>query len=956
MTHSTTIITTASPDKESPKPPPPLLFRSLQETTNHGPQHSVRFEALSVETPPPAPQWETTMLQQHPPPSFVAACLTAAAVLAAPVLAAAPPPTVAGRCTAAPSAQASQLECQAWALEKGMQFLVVAAANTMGVSGCMMPSDCSSQPPVPNPCSAYPANTLVYSARSPTVDCDQYMQCLCSTSGAAPVDVTQLDTSFWVGRAGTPIPPAPFQYMIGLCTTGVSELACLHQATSMKYAYNGRKDAGVKGCYSPTGTTEMFYSKSGKVSDCKSAAYNGCVCAKANTVNADCFVQGKEVCWDIGFIDALPDADTCLRKCVADARCKGWSYFPTQRCHHCTNRNFLISSAPQSVAGFNTCQYSKPNTHTPETAAPPTKAPTKAPTQTPGATAVPTAVPTSVPATAAPLTTPAPTPTPAAPSPSGVPPAVTPTAAPPTQTQTPRTTAPPPVAATAPPPRATGKAIPGTAGNMVATLSVVSAAAAGRMALLAGSGDCKTRMLEATGAANEDLPWTLHPLQIKIGGSMWIGAVVGNMAICGGCSLLAYTLLVVTRCVLPSMGDRMKDVLDTQGLLRLPSSLLFVFMILYQGTSLASLRLIVSATRWYYHVVGVCGTAVCVAVPLGLFFAIRYGVPRLGRYRVDTTDTAHMVHPAVVFFIGRGEWVSTTRECHWAQRYSSAIRSYKQRYVWWSCVDYLSMLLLSGASAARLEKLSLCCGFKVGTALILAALFVASVVMRPYHRARDNILCPLILLLQTLSVCFIAAGFCSGMNDVGWLDDSVWLWEWADRLLMISSLVLITKVVLDLMCEAFVIANKRRSRLQRSEHDEREARRSRVEQEMLDAKEESHALVEPPALLIAPALPPTNNPPPRPTPLTRHLSPSIGLPSVTADTTTNPLDPLLSSGQLSQIDTLPLPRSDSNRRSSGLGAHSSSSNLKGSLASSSLRPPSNITVFVEAEIVEEFTL
>eukprot|EP00754_Rhynchopus_humris_P022217 Rhum_TRINITY_DN14775_c0_g1::Rhum_TRINITY_DN14775_c0_g1_i2::g.115472::m.115472 len=755
------------------------------------------------------------MLQQHPQPAFAAACLAAAAVLAAPALAAAPPPTVAGRCTAAPSTQASQLECQAWAVEKGMDFLVVAATNTAGVSGCMLPTNCASQPPVSNPCSTYPANTMVYSAKAPTVDCDQYMQCLCSTPGAAPVDVTQLDTSFWVGRAGAPIPPAPFQYMIGLCTTGVGELACLHQATSMKYAYNGRKDAGVKGCYSPTGTTEVFYSKAGKVSECKSASYNGCVCSKANTVNANCFVEGKQVCWDIGFIDNLPDADACLRKCVEDNRCKSWSYFPTQRCHHCTNRDLLTSSVPDSIAGIDTCQYSKPNTRTPETAAPPTKAP---PTQAPGATAVPTAVPTPVPVPAAPPTTPAPTSTPATPNPS----VVTPTAAPPTPTQTPRTTAAPttvtpPVAATEPPLPETGMTIPGPAGKMVTTLSAVSAAAAGRMALLAGSGDCKTRMLESTGA-NEDLPWTLHPLQIEIAGSMWIGAVVGNMAICAGCSLLAYLLLVVTRCMLPSMmGARIKDVLDTQGLLRLPSSLLFVFMILYQGTSLASLRLIVSATRWYYHVVGVCGAAVCVAVPLGLFFAIRYGVPRLGRYRVDTTDTSHMVHPAVVFFIGRGEWVSTTRKCHWVSRYSSPIRNYKQRYVWWSCVDYLSMLLLSGASAARLEKLGLCCGFKVGTALILAALFVASVVIRPYHRAQDNILCPLILLLQTLSVCFIAAGFCSGMNDVGWLDDSVWLWEWADRLLMISSLVLVLKVMTDLLCELALVCTDRRHKLQQRE-------------------------------------------------------------------------------------------------------------------------------------------
>ena len=342
----------------------------------------------------------------------------------------------------------------------------------------------------------------------------------------------------------------------------------------------------------------------------------------------------------------------------------------------------------------------------------------------------------------------------------------------------------------------------------VTVLSAASAASAGRMALLAGVEACRLDVehLEEP----EYLPWTLHPIRLTVHGSEWVGAVVANLAICVVASFLGWAAVYAVRFIAPTYGDAFQQRMDVQGMLRMPSAVLFLFTILYQGTSLASLRMMVAGTQWYYEVVGGFGILVCLYVPVHLLLQFRKNVPMYARYALDDHNQGKMTH----FLLGKGEWVSTEQEYHWVQRYSVIVRPYKQRYVWWVCIEYLSMLLLSAASSARLNGHVKCCALKTTSAFILFLLFAAGLYIRPYHRPRDNVLAPLINLTQTISVVLVATGFCK--NDS--LDLEEWMFRRSEEVLVVSVVMLLIKLCLDLVAEIYVFYTGRRVTMQHAEY------------------------------------------------------------------------------------------------------------------------------------------
>ena len=664
---------------------------------------------------------------------------------------------------------ADVLQCQQHAVEKGVPYIVVQMMSKP--DGCYVVNDCT-RFSIPSGCTNGQViridNTPVTVVGS---GCDDDLSCLCKDTG-------------------TPDPPLPViapvivvaKKSADTCDAVVSEARCLEYAVSkgLRFApHQSGKEA--HGCIAAG--QYVLYSDDGTKERCGADEdIYDCICVP-----------------DTPIPPTNPPATNPPRTEVPKTNAPPTNPPPT---------NPPPTDPPATNPPTNPPPTQAPATTAPATNPPATNAPaTNPPSTKPPATTVPAtfAPSTSAPLTAAPRTVSPPTRTPTA-LPTRVPLTLPPA------TEEPPVLLPEPVATTAPSPLTSGKAIPGEAGTVLAGMSAVSAASAGRLALLSGAGDCDKQREDD----DEYLPWTLHPTRLVVLDSMWIGAVVGNSVICFGFALLAWLVLVAAQFIVPCLAEDVRLTLDTQGLLRLPSSIIFVFRILYQGSSLASLRMMVSPHHWYYLIIGLSGAIACTVVPIIVFFSVWHAVPHFARYREDEGEISWFK----CFMLGRGEWVSTKRKRHFVQRYSTILRGYKERYAWWSIVDFSSMFLLSIANASVPTALSHCCAFRVATCVILLLLCAATLACDPYHRPRDRIFMPLILLTQAISGVFVAAGFCNDKTYHTHSDE--WMFTAASTTLSVAQILLILKLALDGLCETFVICTKRRELLQQREFEESE--------------------------------------------------------------------------------------------------------------------------------------
>eukprot|EP01063_Lacrimia_lanifica_P026058 TRINITY_DN3440_c0_g1_i1.p1 TRINITY_DN3440_c0_g1~~TRINITY_DN3440_c0_g1_i1.p1 ORF type:complete len:1164 (+),score=165.24 TRINITY_DN3440_c0_g1_i1:61-3552(+) len=506
-----------------------------------------------------------------------------------------------------------------------------------------------------------------------------------------------------------------------------------------------------------------------------------------------------------------------------------------------------------------------PSTPAPATDAPPTDAP---PTQAPPTIAPPTKVPsTPAPATPAPLTDAPPTPSPptlppltpaptlpSAPSPSPptavpaspVPPTPVPQApvtvsssapgvasptgsavsspAPlprPVVTPTPGSgtpTGPPPSplnlglgpgsARTTPAPALSGslkdqaKATQDQAA-VAAVVTLLSGSSAGAANMLAvAAGVCDPGQYDPSARYG----YALSPLQLTVNDSRAKGALVGNIVIAIGVGLLGLVVSALTmrfgETALPSVFSD----LDAKAVIKFPSAPLIVFAFLYQGTSLASIELVMSGADAESVVAGLCGVAFCVAVPLVVLGAVIHNIPEKARVRRDETTT----HPVVRFLIGDGEWVSRWKRVHWVGRWASCFRGYRADTAWFGILEYGAAFAISASQALFADEL-LGCGFmKLAAGLIFLGQFCIEVTVRPHLQPRNNVLDSVSLLGKAIAMCIIASGYFQ--EDV-----NTAAFRTGGDLLFVCFVIIMIRVALDLIHFLYVVVSGRRRRLQEAE-------------------------------------------------------------------------------------------------------------------------------------------
>eukprot|EP01063_Lacrimia_lanifica_P017814 TRINITY_DN24803_c0_g1_i1.p1 TRINITY_DN24803_c0_g1~~TRINITY_DN24803_c0_g1_i1.p1 ORF type:complete len:1459 (+),score=106.63 TRINITY_DN24803_c0_g1_i1:95-4471(+) len=341
------------------------------------------------------------------------------------------------------------------------------------------------------------------------------------------------------------------------------------------------------------------------------------------------------------------------------------------------------------------------------------------------------------------------------------------------------------------------------AGETAAAVSVVAGGAGPALTTVVVLGSCDARDVNG-------YPWALHPTRLVVFDSEAAGAVVGNCSISLGFWLVVYTIFRAVSHALyrNGKGPAFMQAVDTQGFVRFPSAPLVVFIFLYQGTSLASMELVIRNPSTPAFLVGLMGVAFCIAIPFAVLRAISKDVPDAAFYKEDTADYGW----AVRFLIGDGEWVSRRRDTHWVQRWACVVRTYRQSTVWFLFLELSAAFAISALQSVKVEKENTtgCAYVKLLTGVVFLMQLALEVYLWPHCHARNNWLDSIVYTLQSSGMFVMAAAyFAGGAQDH-------WGFPVAGALLLGAVVVVIVRTLLDMIGLLYVLVTRRRMRLQES--------------------------------------------------------------------------------------------------------------------------------------------
>ncbi|KAJ9467857.1 hypothetical protein DIPPA_20240 [Diplonema papillatum] len=462
-----------------------------------------------------------------------------------------------------------------------------------------------------------------------------------------------------------------------------------------------------------------------------------------------------------------------------------------------------VTLAPLTVA---------PPTAAPVTAAPPTSAP---PTLAPATIAPPTLAPATIalaPPTNAPRPTAAPVRTEApAPPPTGAPSAAPASAPPATLAANPQALSTFVPATPQPTGPAPGEASEGTtqavavgAASSMATFSTSGALGAGRLAIL-GAGCSDT---PAT-----SLPFAMHPTGLKFSGKngIFVGCLAGNTAIVLSVSL-AHVLLTFAVARLGSaiggkldgallLGSTSRDgILSVQGLLRFPAWSLFFFFLLYQGFSACGAALLFSPEALWEVLLGLAAAFVTCGFPLANV--------RLVRSIVADRDTVFVKDPNtprwLQVFIGAGEWVPVN--AHVVNRFGTLFTRYVPRGVYFTSVECFLSLCLACIDVVPTSSLLQCGHKRLATLLALVFFFAVVLAQRPSKNRCADVVELVSHGVLAFGALALTLSFYSGERDH-------WGYTASARAMLVGSVILVVKGVLDTGALAYVVYTSRRARL-----------------------------------------------------------------------------------------------------------------------------------------------
>eukprot|EP01062_Namystynia_karyoxenos_P071363 TRINITY_DN6681_c0_g1_i3.p1 TRINITY_DN6681_c0_g1~~TRINITY_DN6681_c0_g1_i3.p1 ORF type:complete len:1154 (+),score=171.25 TRINITY_DN6681_c0_g1_i3:86-3547(+) len=535
-------------------------------------------------------------------------------------------------------------------------------------------------------------------------------------------------------------------------------------------------------------------------------------------------------CWSLpnaplhcaNYSDATGVSDCTLQESPCSARTVGVVPLPSGETGYACYADWKICSANPTAAPSTAPSAalsptpSQPPSSTPSVP-PPTVAPTGSPTALPTRKPVPPAGPsvppapatTGLPSASGPPTAPPDLLVPPLPPPSsrpiaGASPSASPSVAPRGTTSAPAAQAgrpehpppaPPPPLPPPPPPELEPSAVERiTKQSAGATRSIIVVATfAGQGAAMGTLSMALDSQCDPSGTFAE-LPPSLHPTGIKLGNAYW-GVIVGAILLVAGAAMVCTAALALLRrsvgdtngllsaeevqasCLRYVPGLKKQDAVDIAAVIRVPSHVLLVALLVYQGATFAAMRIAVrgEGVGTALRVLAGAVLALLAAFPVVVYFKVKSGVstlarpgPLAGLGKVALARVRPWDDPApprwmqYCLLSERGDWVSRRRQDHWVNRWQAAVRQYDgQKAAHGFAVELGAMWLLSIANVPRTPTQVSCGHVRVAVAAVHALTLLYCACTRPYRCIRDNVLNAVRLALTCVALLAMAASFYS---------------------------------------------------------------------------------------------------------------------------------------------------------------------------------------------------
>ncbi|KAJ9466567.1 hypothetical protein DIPPA_21058 [Diplonema papillatum] len=304
---------------------------------------------------------------------------------------------------------------------------------------------------------------------------------------------------------------------------------------------------------------------------------------------------------------------------------------------------------------------------------------------------------------------------------------------------------------------------------------------------------------------DEEYPLTLHPVQAPVRGSHDLGAVVFNSVI----AFVVYLLFLIAVPLSIHLDLLPSATRDPDGFLRFPSIPLFIWQFLYLGTAFGAARLIFRPSFEDAEYIGGTVLLICMGLPLLISRWVRSGVPAHAVYEpvVDPCGASKKgtSEPrALTWLLGPGEWVSRSEYYDWERRYGSLTRSLRPGRAWYASVECLTSLLLAVILAIEPSDMAGCGHIRMACAGVFFTRILLDSHLAPFVKQFQAVTEVAMHAIQGVGLVIMAIAFYADSHPVFLVGDTV---------LLVASVALIVKMVLEGAGEGFVLCMGRREKL-----------------------------------------------------------------------------------------------------------------------------------------------
>ena len=227
---------------------------------------------------------------------------------------------------------------------------------------------------------------------------------------------------------------------------------------------------------------------------------------------------------------------------------------------------------------------------------------------------------------------------------------------------------------------------------------------------------------------------------------------------------------------------------------------MFLLMFTFQGTTLGAMNVVFHEPTW--QPVGALALTYCIVAPLVCVLITSRGAQQYATYALATNRTNTLTR----VFLGPGEWINLKQKM-WVQRFSGCVLPYRTPCVWFLSVEYLTSFALSAVTSLAPTTAIGCGHMKVACACVLFFCALCALLARPFVRQRDLVVLSFMWLLQIIGVVLMAVGYYRN-------DPDHHAFNMSNIFIDCSAGVLLTKVVVDVGTELFILVTGRRDALE----------------------------------------------------------------------------------------------------------------------------------------------